>query len=214
MQGETCYGGIMGFLSPAELAKAQAASEGFQNGPQPALNPANLNTQDSIGNTQVVTTSPAPYYPSKETPNLQLTTDEMPAALANNFCILDSLLVGYTPGSVVAIIQSRLQVSDVSTPQSVSLTADADSLFQISVSMETAGDGLPTDKLVCTVSWTDQSHPPDNNVVTFDMVGDVQQIQMETYPISVKAGTTLTVSTAFTANAFHYDINARVVQMP
>ena len=39
-------------LSLLELQKAQAEAEGFVNGPYPALNPANLNTQDSIGNPQ------------------------------------------------------------------------------------------------------------------------------------------------------------------
>jgi hypothetical protein len=61
-------------LTLAELQKAQAEAEGFQQGPQPALNSANLNTQDSISNTQVPTTSPVPYYPSSETPVLNLST--------------------------------------------------------------------------------------------------------------------------------------------
>ena len=66
-------------LTLAELQKAQAEVEGFQNGPLPALNNANLYTQAKEGNPQVTppAPTPVPYYPSSETPNLQLTTDDM-----------------------------------------------------------------------------------------------------------------------------------------
>ena len=77
-------------LSLAELQKAQAEVEGFQLGPQPALNSANLNTQNTLGNPQTPSTSPAPYYPSKETPNLKMSTRDMSSELANNFVILDT----------------------------------------------------------------------------------------------------------------------------
>lgn len=87
------------FLTQPELAKAQAEAEGFANGPLPVLNPANLNTQRTIGNPQVVpaATAPVPYYPSSETPNLQLSTEDMPSQLANNFVILDNA-IGTTAG--------------------------------------------------------------------------------------------------------------------
>src|ERR1035437_908745 len=77
-------------LSLAELQKAQAEVEGFQQGPTPALNGANLNTQSILGNPQTPSTSPAPYYPSKETPNLKMSTRDMSSELANNFVILDT----------------------------------------------------------------------------------------------------------------------------
>jgi hypothetical protein len=82
-------------LSLTELQKAQAESEGFQQGPTPALNNANLSTQSKLGNPQTPSTSPAPYYPSQETPNLKLSTRDMASELANNFVILDaSISVG------------------------------------------------------------------------------------------------------------------------
>src|ERR1035438_3677451 len=77
-------------LSLALLQKAQAEAEGFANGPAPALNAANIYTQDSIGNPQTPGTSPIPYYPSAETANLQLSTEDMSSQIANNFVILDS----------------------------------------------------------------------------------------------------------------------------
>jgi hypothetical protein len=76
-------------MSLEQLQKQQAEVDGFAFGPLPALNPANLNTQDSIGNPQVPTVSPVPYYPSDETPHLHLTTSDMSSALANNFVLID-----------------------------------------------------------------------------------------------------------------------------
>src|ERR1035437_6042544 len=81
-------------LSLTELQKAQAETEGFQNGPIPALNTANLNTQSILGNPQTPSTSPVPYYPSQETPNLKLSTRDMASEVANNFVILDASISG------------------------------------------------------------------------------------------------------------------------
>src|ERR1035438_5993580 len=110
MRNTTAIGAQMAFLTPAQLAKAQAEAEGFQNGPQPALNPANIYTQDMAGNPITPSTGLTPYYPSSETPNLQLSTRDMASELANNFCIIDSLLVGYAPGANVPVISQKLQV--------------------------------------------------------------------------------------------------------
>src|ERR1035437_4929725 len=81
-------------LSLSELQKAQAEVEGFQQGPTPALNGANLNTQYTLGNPQTPSTSPAPYYPSKETPNLKMSTRDMSSELANNFFIAYNSVTG------------------------------------------------------------------------------------------------------------------------
>lgn len=105
-------------LSLSVLQKAQAEAEGFANGPQPALNNANLYTQDSTGNPQVPGTSPVPYYPSAETPNLQLSTDDMPSTIANNFVILDSGILKVNGAAVPT------PPNFINTP-SVTFTADA-----------------------------------------------------------------------------------------
>ena len=80
-------------LTLQELQKAQAIVDGFAFGPMPALNPANLNTQDREGNPQVPSTSPAPYYPpAVPTPLLELSLYDMSSTLANNFVLLLSLI--------------------------------------------------------------------------------------------------------------------------
>jgi hypothetical protein len=101
----------MAFLTPAQLAKAQAEAEGFQNGPQPALNPANIYTQDSAGNPTTPSTSAAPYYPSKETPKLQLSTRDMSAELANNMVILDNALVSTGPAPTLQIQKNSYAIT-------------------------------------------------------------------------------------------------------
>ena len=105
-------------LGLALLQKAQAEAEGFANGPFPALNSANIYTQDSIGNPQTPGSSPVPYYPSSETPNLQLSTEDMPSQLANNFVILDNGVLKVN-GTVVPT-----PANFINTP-SVTFTADA-----------------------------------------------------------------------------------------
>jgi hypothetical protein len=99
-------------LTQAELSKAQAEAEGYQNGPEPPLNPANLYTQEEMGNPIVFSTvNTVPYYPlTKETPNLQLSLDDMSVTIANNFVVLDNAipivgrvdLMGQTAGAVYA----------------------------------------------------------------------------------------------------------------
>lgn len=104
-------------LSVAALAKAQAEAEGYQNGPVPALNPANINTQNLLGNTQplVVQTVPTvPYYPETNiTPLLQLSLDNMGQEVANNFVIIDGQLTAQT---VEINVSSALLKNLVATP--------------------------------------------------------------------------------------------------
>src|ERR1019366_69735 len=103
-------------LTLAELQKAQAEAEGFANGPAPALNNANLYTQAKAGNPQPTppAPTPVPYYPSSETPNLLLSTDDMPSTIANNFVILDAVV------AAVPIVQATAQVINTSVPTTLS----------------------------------------------------------------------------------------------
>src|ERR1017187_1541089 len=81
----------MPFLTPQEIEKQQAESEGYQQGPQPEINNPNANTQDKIGNPVVQTPEPPPYYPgSYETPNLHMSLTNMAVNIAENFVLLDN----------------------------------------------------------------------------------------------------------------------------
>jgi hypothetical protein len=204
----------MAFLTAEQLAKAQAECEGFQNGPQPALNPANLNTQSKIGNPQAPTTTPAPYYPSQETPNLQLTTDDMPSALANNFVILDSLLAGYTPGSVVPVILASEQFVNTTSTQSISITAAATQMYALSIYMNTKGLGLAGQTVTATISYT-AADGSGLQIISLILPLNTANVVMETYPLLALGGTAISITTAY-AGAYNpvYTIGASIVQMP
>jgi hypothetical protein len=114
----------------------------------------------------------------------------------------------------VLITQGTLQVSNQFVPNLATFTATKDSLYSVSMVITCYGDGLSTDKLRVNLTWTDLSVPTGNNLITFDMPGNVKQLQMETYPLSVKSGTAVVASIFYTANPIHYDANVRLVQMP
>src|ERR1019366_6648867 len=81
----------MAFLTPQEIEKQQSESEGYQQGPQPEINNPNANTQFNLGNPQVQTPEPAPYYPgATETPILNLSLTNMGVNVAENFILLDN----------------------------------------------------------------------------------------------------------------------------
>jgi hypothetical protein len=203
----------MAFLTPAQLAKAQAEAEGYQFGPQPSLNPANIYTQDKAGNPTAPTTSPTPYYPSSETPNLQLTTDEMPAALANNFVILDNLLPTGEPILAIPVISARIQQINATTTQSISLTSPITQMYAVSLYMSATGMAAAGHSVTVTIAYMCDLGP---ETITIALPLDTRNIIMETYPLLVLGGTTIVLSTAYTGGATNdpYNITARLVQMP
>ena len=81
------------YLSNLELQTEQAKAEGYVDGPAPALNTANIQTQKSIGNTSLPSDVPAlvPYFPGVlDTPNMQLSLAGMDQNLVKNFEIIDA----------------------------------------------------------------------------------------------------------------------------
>ena len=204
----------MPFLTAEQLAKAQAEAEGFQNGTQPALNPANLNTQSKIGNAQVPSTSATPYYPSQETPNLQLTTDDMPAALANNFVILDTLLVGYIPGSVVPVILASEQFVNTTSTQSITITAAATQMYALSIYMNNRGLGSAGQTVTATITYT-AADGSGIQTITLILPLNTANVVMETYPLLALGDTPISITTAY-GGAYNpaYTIGASIVQMP
>ncbi len=199
----------MAFLTLQELAKAQAEAEGFQNGPQPALNTANLNTQDSLGNTQVPTTTLAPYYPSQETPNFNLSTEDMSATLANNFVILDSVI----QNSVAVILVSE-QFINTTSPETITITAPATHLYALSIYMNNLGLGSAGQTVTATVTYTAAGNA---GVQTINLVLPLNtaNVVMETYPLLSLGGTAISVATTY-GGAYNpaYTIAASIVQMP
>jgi len=219
----------MAFLTPAQLAKAQAEVEGYQNGPQPALNPANKNTQAAAGNSQGASSSAVPYYPTAtpsaafqsglqgETPNVQLSTREMSAEEANNMVLLDSLLVGYLPGSVIPVVEnSQDLVSSIAPTTLLVFTLPKTTLYQVTFYYGPA-DHTGAGTWSPTASWTD---PSGNNLSLASpylgpaTAGDPNNLQSYSIPFFCKGGTQISVSGAYSGTPFPMNISIRTVAMP
>lgn len=136
---------------------------------------------------------------------------------SNNVFYVTSRTLGWVPigGGLLGgpVIQSSMQFVNTNEPHSISQTAAETTMYAVSIYMDALGDGGPSDTVVVSLTWT---QPSTNVVHTVDLVlpGDVDNVQMETYPILAKAGTPITLSSSFTGAPFHYDISARLVQMP
>lgn len=80
-------------LTSIEAAQQQALAEGYQNGPTPTLNSANLNTQSAIGNPLVPVIEPVPYFPPITiSPNLGLTLIGLDGTEAQNMVLIDAAI--------------------------------------------------------------------------------------------------------------------------
>jgi hypothetical protein len=198
----------MAFLTPQEIEKQQAEAEGYQQGPQPEINNPNANTQDKIGNPVVQTPEPAPYYPgATETPNLQMSLTNMPVNIAENFVLLDESSAAFPS------VQGSLQSLNSTVSRTVSVTAPATGLYTLSLYMSAPGTAAAGHTLVGTISYTCELGP-ETSTVTMPL--DSANIIMETYPLLVIGGTSVTLTTAYGGGATNdpYNISARIVEMP
>jgi hypothetical protein len=203
-------------LTLAELSKAQAEAEGFQNGPAPTLNPANLYVQDClVGNPQTPGTpaSTTPYYPSAETPNLLLTTDDMPAALANNFVLIDAIFPSGPGVFGVPVVQASLQVVNTTLPQTVTITAAKTTLYTVSIYMKALGTGGAGTTYTKTLTYTAADGSGVQHI-TLILPLDSSNVVMETYPILALAGTPVSTTGVFSGTPAPYTLSERIVQMP
>jgi hypothetical protein len=127
--------------------------------------------------------------------------------LANNFVILDKAIAS------ASNVQGSLQALDTTVVHSVSVTAAVTGLYALSLYMSAPGTGAAGHTLVTTITYTCELGP---ETITVVMPLDSSNIVMETYPLLAIAGSTVTVSTAYTGGATNdpYNISARIVQMP
>jgi hypothetical protein len=191
-------------LTLAQLSKAQAEAEGFQGGPQPALNPANLYTQDCLaGNPQTPGTpaSATPYYPSSETPSLRLSIEGLSSQLANNFVILDQAVPAVDAEDLTGLITGAL----------FSYQPLISGLFNIViVATAIAPQGIyPPAQVSVSVSYTDNAGPEFNDEVV--VISDTLQpssvneavFALSTAPITVNSSyVTFGIAGAKPANAW------------
>jgi hypothetical protein len=125
------------------------------------------------------------------------------------------LNVNLATGTVIPIIQARLDVVDSIITHSITTRAQGDQLFAVSIFLESEGDGLISDKLIGTLTFGDASSPDEQHTIQcFLFGGPGENVVMETYPVLVEGGSDITFSTAFVSNPFTYDLSVRMVQMP
>ena len=202
-------------LTLAQLQKAQAEADGFAFGPEPALNPANLYTQATAGNPQPTppAPTPVPYYPSSETPNLNLSTRDVAAEMANNLVILDTWFPS-GGGTGVPIVQAALTAVSTTVPHTITETAALTTLYAISLFMQALGTGGAGDTITVTINYVSPASPTPLTI-TILMHLDSANVVMETYPLLVAAGTTISMSSAYGgAYADPYTLSCKLVEMP
>ncbi len=120
-----------------------------------------------------------------------------------------AILTAIGPASVV---QNSLLAVNTNTAEIVSDTAVATSLYNIALFMESYGTGGGGTTVVATIFWTNAQG--NLKTVALTLALDSDQIQQENYVMLAKAGTSISVSTAFSGAAAHYDIAAAISILP
>ena len=198
-------------LTLAQVAEQQALAEGYQSGPVPEVNPANVFTQTvNLSNPITPVAEPVPYYPpaTKVTPNLGLSLQGMDVVLAEDMVILDAA-VGVAP-----IILVSEQFINATAPETIAITAAATVMYAVSIYMNNRGLGSAGQTVTATVTYTAAD---GSGVQTIDLILPLNtaNVVMETYPLLALGGTSITLTTAY-GGAYNpaYTIGASIVQMP
>ena len=115
-------------LTLQELQRAQSIVDGFAFGPLPALNPANLNTQEQEGNPiGPGTTDVVKYPPAVPTPFLHLSTFDMSSTLAMDMWLIDR---AYSLGSSIGVNGVLVQHPNLNNTTPAPPLGDTNIVFQ------------------------------------------------------------------------------------
>lgn len=121
------------------------------------------------------------------------------------------------PGAVPStpIIQARLQMVGVTVPTTLSYTPMSTQMFDVSLYLKSTGVGIGGSTYTVTITYTAAD---GSGVQTISVVLhlDSANVIMETYPLMVLGGTTISTSGVYSAGAAGtpYSISERIVQMP
>jgi hypothetical protein len=114
--------------------------------------------------------------------------------------------------TAVPVIQKSLLAVNTNAPQSVTNLVTVTSLYNIAIYMESSGDGGVGTTCVATIAYTNVQGSA--KTVTLTLGGNTDNIQQENYVLLAGIGTSISVSTAFSGAAFHYDLALAIAILP
>ena len=115
--------------------------------------------------------------------------------------------------AVIPTVQASLQAINTTIAHTISISAPLTTLYTVSLYVSAPGTGAAGHTLVVTINYTCELGP---EIITVVVPLDAAGITMETYPLLVLGGTSVTLSTAYGGGATNdpYNISTRIVQMP
>jgi hypothetical protein len=123
--------------------------------------------------------------------------------------------VNLTTGSSVPVISKEIQLVNTTVPQAITLVSLATQLYAVSLYLQSLGTAAPGHEVVSTITYTSPTGPT-LETITVVLLLDTVEVVLETYPLMVLGGTSITLSTSYSGGATNdpYTISARLVQMP
>lgn len=127
-----------------------------------------------------------------------------------NFTKSGLVVVGGVP-----VISTGLDLVNTTAIQTITATAAILAIYSVSLFMKAIGNGGSGHTLTANLTYT----TPDDAVmqtITLILHLDAANIVIETYPLLCKAGTPITITTAYGGGAVNdpYTLSFRLVQMP
>lgn len=113
--------------------------------------------------------------------------------------------------SIFPIVVDTEQITNTNVGHTLSFVVPAsNTFFEVPIYINSRGDGAGGTTVIVTLTWTGVSGVV--HTVALSVAGDVAgQAQLETFPILVQGGSTITVVTSFSSTPFHYDIATRLL---
>jgi hypothetical protein len=133
----------------------------------------------------------------------------MSSQLANNFVILDVVV------ATVPVVQSSYQAVNATSVTTVSSTAVKTTLYTVSLYLKSLGTAAAGHAVVVTINYI-AADGSGAQAITVTLPLDTANVVMETYPILVLGGTTISVSGAYAGGAVNdpFTASVRLVEMP
>lgn len=160
--------------------------------------------------------SPPEAYPEgSSSANIGFALAPLNRAAGDNWAVLDALLLGVTPGSIVPIEQASSTEVNVTTPTTVTTTAIGEALYAVSLSMECVGNAPTGHTVTAALSWTSPL-TAHSQACAMALDTGTSNLVVETFPILCAANTPITVTFTYGGGATNdpYTYSIRLVVMP